>query len=68
MGSEHLLTINTHKGLFHYTRMPYGVTSAPPLFQAMIEYILKDIPNASCYLDDVLIGGVDKKEDKKNTQ
>ena len=26
------LVINTHKGLFEYTRMPFGITSAPAIF------------------------------------
>ena len=27
------VTINTHKGLFCYTRLPFGVASAPVIFQ-----------------------------------
>ena len=29
--SKQYLTINTHKGLYRYQRMPYGVTSAPSI-------------------------------------
>ena len=32
--SKQYLTINTHKVLYRYQRMPYGVTSAPSIFQS----------------------------------
>ena len=38
-------TINTHKGLFQYTRLPYGVASSPAIFQIIIENMLKGIKN-----------------------
>ncbi|KAJ8882142.1 hypothetical protein PR048_018630 [Dryococelus australis] len=28
---QHLLPINTHRGLFHFKRLPYGVASAPAI-------------------------------------
>jgi len=31
--SQKYLVINTHKGLFHFNRLPYGVASAPAIFQ-----------------------------------
>ena len=31
--AQNLTTINTHKGLFQHTRLPFGVTPAPALFQ-----------------------------------
>ena len=30
--AKELLTINTHKGLFAYNRLPFGVSSAPGIF------------------------------------
>ena len=31
--SKEYLFINTHKGLFKYNRLPFGVSSAPAIFQ-----------------------------------
>lgn len=38
--SKQVVTINTHKGLFHYNRLPFGVASAPAIFQRTMETLL----------------------------
>lgn len=60
--SQPLVTVNTHLGLFQYTRMPYGITSAPSIFQAVMDDMLKGLDRVSCYLDDVLIAGETMEE------
>lgn len=60
--SQELLTINTHVGLFRYTRMTYGIASAPSIFQSVMDRILMGIPNCHCYLDDIIIAGRDLSE------
>ena len=48
--------INTHCGVFTYTRMPYyGVSSAPSMFQRVIDAIFQGIPNVFYYLYYILI-------------
>lgn len=60
--SRPLLTINSHMGLFQYVRMPYGISSAPAVFQAIMNELLKGLPGVVCYLDDVLITGASHTE------
>ena len=55
--SQCYVTINTHKGLFHYTRLPFVVASAPAMFQRVKESILRDFPHICVYLDDILVTG-----------
>ena len=43
-GSRRYVTINTHKGLYRYNRLSFGVASAPALFQQIMERILQGIP------------------------
>lgn len=54
--SRKYLTINTHKGLFEYLRLPFGISSAASTFQRIMDEILMDLEGIECYLDDILIG------------
>ena len=54
--------INTQKGLFRFTRLPFGVSSAPGIFQRVIESVLQGIPQVAVYLDDILITGSTEQE------
>ena len=38
------------KGLFKYKHLPFGVSSAPGIFQKVMDTILKDIPHVIVYL------------------
>ena len=50
-------TINTHQGLFRYTRLPFGVAAAPAIFQRTMESLLGDLSHVCVYLDDILVAG-----------
>ena len=63
--SKNLLVVNTPKGLFRYTRLPYGVSSAPGIFQRLMENVLQGIPNVIVYLDDILLTGATEEEHLK---
>ncbi|CAH8545975.1 unnamed protein product [Schistosoma haematobium] len=63
--SKNLLTINTHKGLFRYNRLPFGVKTAPSIFQQIMDTMLQDVSGAAAYLDDIIIMGVDRVDLEK---
>ena len=55
--SRELVTINTHRGLFQYTRLPFGVSAAPGVFQRCMENLFQGCKGVSIYLDDILVTG-----------
>jgi hypothetical protein len=62
LDSQELLTINTHRGLYRYRRLNYGVASAPAIFQKTMDQILSGIPRMVCRAVDVLISARDDFE------
>ena len=64
--SRKFVTINTHKGLFEYTRLPFGVASAPALFQRTMENLLQGLKHVCVYLDDILVTGSSEREHLDN--
>ena len=59
---QKVLTINTHKGLYKYKRLPFGVSAAPAIFQRTMETIVQGLPGVCVYLDDILIIGKSNEE------
>ena len=45
--SKKYVSISTQKGLFQYTRLPFGISSAPAIFQRTMERVLHGIPNTT---------------------
>ena len=60
--SREILTINTHKGLLTYNRLPFGISSAPAVFQRTLEELFRDQQGVAIYLDDILVTGRDADE------
>ena len=60
-----MAVINTHKGLYQFNSLPYGVSSAPGIFQRVMESILQGIPGVMAYLDDILVAGKNEEEHLK---
>lgn len=53
--AKKMTVLNTHKGLFCFNRLPFGVSSAPAIFQRRMDGLLGDIPGVQVYLDDIII-------------
>ncbi|UYV76203.1 K02A2.6-like [Cordylochernes scorpioides] len=66
--SQLYTVINTHQGLYKYTRLPFGISSAPALFQKQMDILLKGIPMVFCALDDILITGKNDQDHLKNLE
>lgn len=64
--SRGLLTVNTHRGLYHYNRLPPGVKIAPGAFQQLIDTMLAGLKGTSGYMDDVVVGGENEEEHDRN--
>ncbi|CAO4386706.1 unnamed protein product [Caenorhabditis nigoni] len=55
--AKKMLCINTHKGLFSYNRLAFGVKSAPGSFQQIMDSMITGLEGTAAYLDDVIISG-----------
>ncbi|OUC43788.1 putative zinc knuckle [Trichinella nativa] len=63
--SKRIPVINTHKGLYHYNRLPFSVASAPAIFQKVMNTMLAGIPNVAAYLDDIILTGATDDEHQR---
>ena len=66
--SRELVTINTHRGLYQYTRLPFGVAYVPVIFQKVMDTVLQGLPKVICYLDDILISASTPEEHLDNVK
>ena len=57
--SQQYVTINTHRGLYCYKRLPFGIAASPAIFQRSIDVILQGIDNVAAIQDDILVTGKD---------
>ena len=63
--SKKFVVINTHRELYQYNRLPFGIVSAPGVFQRVMENLVQGIPGVLVYLDDILITGATDKDHLK---
>ena len=63
--SQQYLVINTHKGLYKYKRLPFGVSLAPALFQRAMNSGLKGVV---CDQDDIVVTGSTTREHLENLE
>lgn len=53
--TEKYLTMGTPWGRYSYKRLPFGLASAPEVFQDIMSQVVGDIENVECSMDDILI-------------
>ena len=58
--STKYVSINTHQGLYHYKRLPFGIAPAPALFQKLMDSVLWGITGVICYIYDILVSSQDE--------
>lgn len=55
--SRYITTFTTHVGLWRYTRLNFGISSAAEVFQNTIQQVLHGIPNVRNMSDDIIVYG-----------
>ena len=60
--SQELTTFITPFGRFCYTRLPFGISSGPEIFQRTMTHLLAGVPGVICDMDDVLVHGKGQKQ------
>ncbi|CAB4009281.1 Transposon Tf2-6 poly, partial [Paramuricea clavata] len=66
--SRSITTFVTHKGLFRYKRLMFGISSAPEKYQQVIQQVLQDCSGTANISDDIIIYGSDQGEHDKRLE
>ena len=60
--SQPLLMINTHMGLFQYSKLPLGISTVPSLWQRVMAQALQGISGVAFFIDEILVTGRTREE------
>ena len=60
--SSKLCTFNTPFGRYRFTRLPFGIKSAPEVFQNYMSELFADVEGVKVIVDDLLVWGKDDEE------
>ena len=60
--SSKLCTFNTPFGRYRFTRLPFGIKSAPDVFQNYMSELFADVEGVKVIVDDLLVWGKDDEE------
>ena len=60
--SNKLVTFNTPFGRYSFTRLPFGISSAPEVFQKRAQQAFGDIQGVAVVFDDIIIGASSLEE------
>ena len=64
--SRKLTTFNTPFGRYQFNRLPFGISSAPELFQSTMKEVISNLPGVETIMDDVLVWGETEAEHDRN--
>ena len=53
--SRPLTTFITPSGWYYFNKLPFGISSAPEVFQKRTKKILDGLPGVVCMIDDILV-------------
>ena len=60
--SSKLVTFNTPFGRYSFTRLPFGISSAPEVFQKRAQQVFGHIPGVAVIFDDIIIAAETTEE------
>ena len=66
--SKRFLTIKTHKGLFKYSGLVFGISSCPAIWQRAIDQVLWGIRGIQCILHYMIVSGKTDEEHLENLE
>ena len=66
--SQNLTTFITPFGRYCFTRMPFGINSAPEFFQREMSALLRGLEGVVCQIDDILVLGKNQQEHDENLE
>ena len=64
--SKEWVVINTHKGLYRFNRLAFGLASAPAIFQKVMDQVISGLDGVCVYLDDLIVTGRDRQSHLEN--
>jgi len=59
--SQKLTTLSTHKGLYVFKSIPFGIASASGILQREMENVLRNIEGTVAFYDDIISGKSEKE-------
>ncbi|XP_020296689.1 uncharacterized protein K02A2.6-like [Pseudomyrmex gracilis] len=57
-----ITTITTPKGFFRFRRLPFGIKTAPAIFQQAMNFTPSGLEGVYAYIDDVIVAGFTRQE------
>nr|Q09575.1 RecName: Full=Uncharacterized protein K02A2.6 [Caenorhabditis elegans] len=63
--AQKLAVINTHRGIFKYLRMTFGLKPAPASFQKIMDKMVSGLTGVAVYWDDIIISASSIEEHEK---